>query len=1463
VSCVKKFAATLKYMALLLPVAAVAGTAALYRYGSPLWQLYVMYALQLVTHPLIVLFLLLTMATLAVAIVLRRRHRSELLGFCFLLSAVLHLLTVAFFSLWLVEHPIAEVEAPGGRRAVMTGLPSFAESTVGEDLRGLLQQIAAQDRRTLDERAAATPPSEPPLGRAASAVSPPEQAPPAPARQPIPVAEATAEQHPVDAQPTRVPTALPAPDTTKLVRIEPLANERPPEPRPPAPAATLALTPAVTPLTPLEPATPVLPVPATDRVSNERPVLTPDLPTAAGPRVDATLQPSATVHTLDELAMRAPGQEAAPVEPPAPVKPVARDVSASVRPVVRSSTPVSRPNVQAPERDAAPTPLSAIRLDPTLPAAAEPVNAVTEQGADVRPAPFANTRPLELSVAAPLLPTASEAPPATRPPRAAPRTLEAARTTGQPIDRSPMQSRPAVDTPTVDVVPLVTPAPAVAARPLQVARVADGLSDRPQMRPAPPAPAAMGRVTALPDQRDPAPTPVPQPAARTIEPVRGARVALPDTDPRHPTPDARQARPTPDATPRADSSAASSLADAGSVPTAAPTVTPPTAEASPLPPAAPRIPATITVDVGGRLMLVEASPLARALRPAALTSRDVEAAYRPEATTGVAPLPDAIPARPASAPRVSQRSLAAADSIRLLQPPEQTPTVATELARATPGARPQTIDVGRLLTAIVTPATGTVAQTQVVVDTQSFAQDRVARYRPAAEPRTPAPAHRATTMPTTRATDAAPVTFEAQALPSPAADAPRATPRAADELHPIRGPTEPDRALPPTVVGRIAETAFAAPGRAAPAPAVPRNIQTPGRAALPAPDVIGQLPVPAATGEAVRVARASGQTWAFSAPAGAERSMSIDAAAATSAAGLPAQPTVRLEVPAAPAAIAAPTPPRNDRPTISAADGMALDIARAAFGPVPDSAPEAAVPPPRTTFLASAASLPSVATRLPPTANAGSTPAADPARAADISDRLSAPKRYESATHALPVMDVAARPVDTVGVATASPARRAATPARELTFDLARAEALARPTVSRATRRAEVDLPQPEVTDRVHARVAMELGRPGDSRATVVDDRMPGAEAPSRALIAAEVAATRESPSKKAIYQLRSSRQRKEHIEELGGSAQTEEAVEQALDWLAGAQSADGRWDVDNFEGADACGGRGNQANADVGITGLTLLAFLGAGYTHVGGKHQAAVTRAIDWLMAGLQENGDLRRGGQMYDQAMATAALCETLSLTGDARLRPAAERAVKFILSAQNPEAAWRYNPREDNDTSVTGWQILALKSAEVAGIHVPPQHYRWTEKWLDTVRRGEQGGLYLYRAGHAVTPVMTAEGWFCQLFMGEQSNPRGQEESIAYVMEHLPVWSRDIPGAINFYYWYYATLSLHLSGAETFGLWNDALTTALLRGRVSDGPAAGTWDPISHVGVRGGRIYSTAMATLCLEVYYRFLPFYKLK
>jgi len=364
-----------------------------------------------------------------------------------------------------------------------------------------------------------------------------------------------------------------------------------------------------------------------------------------------------------------------------------------------------------------------------------------------------------------------------------------------------------------------------------------------------------------------------------------------------------------------------------------------------------------------------------------------------------------------------------------------------------------------------------------------------------------------------------------------------------------------------------------------------------------------------------------------------------------------------------------------------------------------------------------------------------------------------------------------------------------------------------------------------------------------------------------RSLISVEGVSHDGSPTEKAIYRLRTPAIRKQFIEELGGSKATENAVEQALAWLAKTQSDDGRWDVDGFKLLRECGGAGDRTDGDVALSGLSLLAYLGAGYTHAQGRHAKTVRKGLNWLVTGQKSDGDLRRGGQMYGQAMATAALCESYSLTGDKWLLPPAQRAVKFILNAQNPEAVWRYQPRDDSDTSVAGWQILAMRSAEIAGIAVPRQHYRWTGIWLNKVRKGQDGGLYSYKPGHAATPVMTAEGWFCQLFMGRHAKTRGHDESMDYLMDNLPQWAPDIGGVTHLYYWYYATLALYLSGAEKFDAWNKELTAALLKGRAGDGPAAGSWDPVCQLGGRGGRIYSTAVATLCLEVYYRYLPFYK--
>jgi hypothetical protein len=90
------------------------------------------------------------------------------------------------------------------------------------------------------------------------------------------------------------------------------------------------------------------------------------------------------------------------------------------------------------------------------------------------------------------------------------------------------------------------------------------------------------------------------------------------------------------------------------------------------------------------------------------------------------------------------------------------------------------------------------------------------------------------------------------------------------------------------------------------------------------------------------------------------------------------------------------------------------------------------------------------------------------------------------------------------------------------------------------------------------------------------------------------------------------------------------------------------------------------------------------------------------------------------------------------------------------------------------------------------------------------------------------------------------------------------ARPDPSQLNFYYWYYATLALHHqqntndAAAQAWQAWNSALTTVLLDTQVASGPDAGSWHPNTVWGGYGGRVYTTAVAALSLEVYYRYAP-----
>ena len=334
----------------------------------------------------------------------------------------------------------------------------------------------------------------------------------------------------------------------------------------------------------------------------------------------------------------------------------------------------------------------------------------------------------------------------------------------------------------------------------------------------------------------------------------------------------------------------------------------------------------------------------------------------------------------------------------------------------------------------------------------------------------------------------------------------------------------------------------------------------------------------------------------------------------------------------------------------------------------------------------------------------------------------------------------------------------------------------------------------------------------------------------------------------------------------LGATQESEAAVNAALRWLALNQGPSGRWEArrtgaGSGKAADGQDRFGAGTTADTGITGLALLAFLASGNTHLRGDHQLTVRRGLEFLLSMQESDGNLGASHNMYERmychAMATCALSEAYAMTGDDRLKAAVSRAIAFTVASQDkPSGGWRYGPNQPGDTSQLGWQVMALKSAHLAGIPIQDQTRGGIERFLKSVALGNRAGLACYQP---VRPVpsrsMTAEALVCRQFLGIPDSPEALTEASGYVLQEMPG-----AGTTNFYYWYYATLSMYQLQGEPWRQWNEALQKQLLSSQRTEGEFKGSWDPDPVWGGCGGRGYSTALGALCLEVYYRFLPLY---
>lgn len=361
------------------------------------------------------------------------------------------------------------------------------------------------------------------------------------------------------------------------------------------------------------------------------------------------------------------------------------------------------------------------------------------------------------------------------------------------------------------------------------------------------------------------------------------------------------------------------------------------------------------------------------------------------------------------------------------------------------------------------------------------------------------------------------------------------------------------------------------------------------------------------------------------------------------------------------------------------------------------------------------------------------------------------------------------------------------------------------------------------------------------------------------------------------------------------GGSPTEKAVLDALQWLADHQTDnDGYWDCDDFMLYDKypdeppSDGPGSPVN-DVGCTGLSLLAFLGHGSTMSKGQFRENVASGINWLKQNQLENGlfgDEVGNPTLYNHSIATMAMGEAYYFSNRSPLLAKnIKNAIKVIVNSRNPYNAWRYSlePNGDNDSSITGWMVFALKTAEDGKVKVPQDVYDGAENWFTTMTATDSGRtgysfaeggpgsrparkrIYLEKFPPEESEALTAVALLCRIFMTDTDKVRDWKDHDNYdmlkkqadlMMEKLPVWDEQA-GTIDMYYWYYATFALNQWGGTHWKTWKKAIEKALLGSQRQDGNFKGSWDP-QHAawGHEGGRVYTTATGALILEVYYRY-------
>jgi hypothetical protein len=327
-----------------------------------------------------------------------------------------------------------------------------------------------------------------------------------------------------------------------------------------------------------------------------------------------------------------------------------------------------------------------------------------------------------------------------------------------------------------------------------------------------------------------------------------------------------------------------------------------------------------------------------------------------------------------------------------------------------------------------------------------------------------------------------------------------------------------------------------------------------------------------------------------------------------------------------------------------------------------------------------------------------------------------------------------------------------------------------------------------------------------------------------------------------------SAQDRLARLRETGGSPECEDAVIKALNYLKSTQGSQGNWDP-----------------FPAGMTGLALLAYLGHCETPTSPEYGETVSKAISYLVStGLKNNGPLTSGGNftggppVYEHGIATYALAEAYTLCKSFNitipdLEAVTKNAGDIILKGQADSGSWLYGyaSAPGGDNSVGFWQIQALKACKHTGLWDEKEFrpvIRKAHDWLEQVQ-GTDGSIG-YREYSGASPQLTSGAVLC-FQMWDKGQDKTARQGLRYLRDRMAFeWGDE---SANLYYHYYNAQAMMNHGGSDWKKYNEDFRDKLLQAQNSNG----SWSQTTHHGPINDHM-ATCLATLMLEVYYRFLP-----